>query len=399
MEKDREVSHNWRETLTELIPVGLFALIALWIVVFLFTHFAGEEATLRDVLLVLSGALVAPVGLWLSFRRTKAMDAQNANTKDQIQLQQDTEKNTRLAKAFTDAIGQLGDERAHVRAGAAHALGNIALQDVETYYNTVIDILSGFLRERCTAESRAHDNDDGFPDGYRLPADIEAALTAVSNCNGAELMAFAEHPERRAKIDLSCGDLRCWVGLRLPLSFQHATLDLATLGSGEFVNCNFDYMTLRVTTNAERLLFSDCSMPNAQIHFDACADIYLKHCELRSMHFTMSSGTGFEVSHSNVQDFSALFVSETRVRFRECYVRRTEVAIVPMNENDCNHEFINCFSDDMDPLELVNPIEDLPDITFPKFYTQPEIRYCSTPTETAELLRLHHIPLLNDEVV
>jgi len=79
--------------------------------------------------------IAASIGLYLTYKRTAAMEQQTSQTNREI-----------TTTAFKDAIDLLGHDKAAVVIGGIHALHKIARDDVE-YAQTVADILCSYVRE------------------------------------------------------------------------------------------------------------------------------------------------------------------------------------------------------------------------------------------------------------
>lgn len=143
-------------------------------------------------------------------------------------------KQTQRAERFTNAVGQLGDEKAEtVRAGGAFGLWLLSVED-EQYWPLTEDLLSSLLRERATA-------------GTPLAADTRAALKVLGSrppsasigalalegihVPGADLVGATLE---RARLDYACLDDARLTDVRLAgASLAHASLRSAFLARAD----------------------------------------------------------------------------------------------------------------------------------------------------------------------
>jgi hypothetical protein len=151
--------------------------------------------------------------------RTAAQQAGIARRQAEIarerhEAQTNADRERRITESFTKAVDQLGNEELPVRLGGIYALERLS-QESEFHYWPIMEILTGFVRERARWKDdtalpqeippRYHQVAGPHESSHRLPTDIAAVLTVI-------MRRSAESREREKrekwKLDLSCTDLR-----------------------------------------------------------------------------------------------------------------------------------------------------------------------------------------------
>ncbi len=172
----------------------------------------------RNFIFVLAG-VAAGVGIWLAWRRTKALETQAAT---------DTERH--ITESFTRAIDQLGKDELEIRLGAIYALERIAKSSKKDHW-PIMEILTVYVRENApwpSRPSRAKKPDTGSGsseqredgEGRKPPADIQAILTVLTRRN-------VDYESELQELNLSDTDLR---GANLEqIDLQNAQLSSSNL--------------------------------------------------------------------------------------------------------------------------------------------------------------------------
>ena len=146
-----------------------FMVAVLWLVLsviaLLYMHHLGANPDwIRAAGFFLAGAGIAPLALWLAYKRTSSLS-------DQI----DNESARRVTDAFTKAVELLGNTDPAVRQGGIAALGRLAKEN-ESEHPKIIDIVAAYIRHRSPAKS-----DASRPE--RLDIDIDAAVAVIRDRN------------------------------------------------------------------------------------------------------------------------------------------------------------------------------------------------------------------------
>lgn len=137
----------------------------------------------RKTAIQLLGGVVLSVGLYMTWRRIRAMEKQAKVSQESILLTRETMQLTeqgQVTERFTKAIEQLGSDNLSIRLGGIFSLERIAKDSVKDHW-TVMEVLSAFIRENAPKVEMA-ENDGGEEAknaSTKVSADIQAALTVI----------------------------------------------------------------------------------------------------------------------------------------------------------------------------------------------------------------------------
>ena len=210
---------NYSILLDRWIPGVLFVLLCFLFVLLVGRLFFGPEATWLDCLLGTSDleieakretikdlaqavfGLILFLGLYIAFRRTRALEdtakAQQKTAKAQqetTQAQQETAKaqnktaqaqhNANEQKMFNDATAKLGDKSPSVRLGGIYALDRLARLN-ETYLASIVEILCAHLRETAQQDRDEDKDKEKYAEKYKdEPSnEIQSLLEVLSGLN------------------------------------------------------------------------------------------------------------------------------------------------------------------------------------------------------------------------
>ena len=240
----------------------------------------------RNFVFVLA-VVAAAVGIWLAWRRTRALETQAA-----------TDAERHITENFTRAIDQLGKDKLEIRLGAIYALERIANSSIKDHW-PIMEILTGYVRENAPWPPRpsipkkrdtgselseqvpvSGENPGDSPivengEGQKPPADIQAILTVLTRRN-------VEYERELQELDLSNTDLRSanleQVDLQNAQLFssnlKHANLYSAKLCKANFFGANLEeailwFANLRGATlndaNLQKAFFGDANLDGADL--------------------------------------------------------------------------------------------------------------------------------------
>ena len=144
-----------------------------------------KAAWFRTAGLFVGGVGVAPLGLFLAYRRTEALWSQTRN-----------EIRRRVTDSLTQAVDLLGHSEIAVRQGGIYALGRIAAEN-RVEHPKIMSIIAAYIRHRSRAYVEEEHNKkenkslpwDEFINNYiskrSSPIDLEAAVAVICGRNSA----------------------------------------------------------------------------------------------------------------------------------------------------------------------------------------------------------------------
>ena len=124
-----------------------------------------EPEFLRGIGLFLLGIGVAPLGLYLAYKRTATLEVQTA-----------TEKEKNVTDAFAKSVELLGNEREAARQGGIYALGRIAKDNPELH-PMIMDIIASYIRQESHGK---------FKDAYKEKHEDQTSEKASDKKDRAE---------------------------------------------------------------------------------------------------------------------------------------------------------------------------------------------------------------------
>ncbi len=225
----------------------------------------------RRTLIQLVGGLVIIGGLVLTYRRIRAMEAANRINEEANRETLRVAEEGQVTERFTRAIEQLGSDRLEIRLGGIYALGRIA-HDSQKDYQTVLDVLCAFVREKATSQAnrplgRDPEDDPGI---YRTQTDIQAALSVI----GREAPHKVEQEQRR--IDLEGVWLRSYrlLGFHLAganlrgANFTGANLVRVNLAEADLTKANLEEANFEEVNLLGAFLWGTRLRIRRVVHFD-----------------------------------------------------------------------------------------------------------------------------------
>jgi hypothetical protein len=212
-EKRRRLA-NSEYTMVALVFLGVLLLLAvvIWVPKLSFIQPGGltnakdraqAESDLRGHLLQALAGLVLAVGAFYTGRTF----AQNRKEQDRTFA---LAREGQITERFTRAVSQLADEKLDIRLGGIYALERIA-RDSETHYESVMEVLTAFLREntRWRREIAAKETEDALGESeeldeeedFRPTVDFQAVATVLGRRD-------RRHERADYQLNLSAVDLR-----------------------------------------------------------------------------------------------------------------------------------------------------------------------------------------------
>ena len=206
----------------------------------------------------IAAGLIGLYGVYLVFRRTKAVEDTLKATLENLELA----KQTQITDRFTKAIEQLGAtdnegrKQLEIRLGGLYALERIA-RDSERDYQTILEILAAYVR------ANANSTKSGIPPdtpSSELARDVQATMAVLAGLAGeAELLDLAYVD--LGGVQISGGKLRAgFFGSNLKWArFFGTDLSYCMFGRTDFSLGSFD------KCNFEKAHFLDASLRNASL--------------------------------------------------------------------------------------------------------------------------------------
>ncbi len=167
---------------------------------------------------------VALAGIVIAYRRTIAFEKSVAISQDNLLLAQNsltaTQEKDRLARSderFSKAVDMVASSSEAIRVGGLYSLEKLTQEDPETYYTTVIDIVTLFIRNRMSEMQDSITDyvnsfsEDEIPKQRRLPVDVHAALNVISRRDWIEKINPSFENIHQDTIDLSHLDFSCFI--------------------------------------------------------------------------------------------------------------------------------------------------------------------------------------------
>ena len=201
-----------------------------------------EPEFLRGIGLFLLGIGVAPLGLYLAYKRTATLEVQTA-----------TEKEKNVTDAFAKSVELLGNEQVAARQGGIYALGRIAKDNPELH-PMIMNIIASYIRqesrgkfkdvykEKYEDQTSAEDSDKKYRTEQVIQSlrsepvsmDIEAAVSVIRDRN-------TEH-DRQPKEDGFFLDLSN--AYLFNVDFSRTKLSKVNFSDSVMLNCIFEHTDL-----------------------------------------------------------------------------------------------------------------------------------------------------------
>ena len=236
--------------------------------------------TLRNLMLV----LVAPVALWLAFKRTKTAEGQR-------KLLETGQNLDRYQKAVT----MLESDKLSVREAGIFVLRELGASDSTNHYFPVQNILCSFVRDRSQdvlkdyishGEFEVHGDNTDLP---VCPTDIPEALKAFSDLRTTSNM------EKERKMNWAPNLTGAYLHHFTNPNSEYLNLSYAILRNAYLVNsrlpkCNFSHADL-IEVNGSKLTFNGSDFTEAHIVVSKFTDSSFNDCNFNGTEFINSDFT------------------------------------------------------------------------------------------------------------
>ena len=255
------------------VAVGIWSLVNFWdwLQIEQVGEAGGRESgstTVRNIGLVVAGAVALPLALWRSIVANR---------------QSVTAQQGLLNERYQQGAEMLGSNVLAVRLGGIYALQRLAKEHPQQYHIQIMQILCAYARQPTRDECEAAD--DAKPDaGTELRQDVQSVMTAISTCHARQLEL-----ERGAEFRL---DLR---QAQLP----HAYLIDANLSGANLSDANLQSASLWIAdlsrTNLSDAdltgaMFWNAQMSGALFWGAKLFDAHLDDAKLSGARFSISGG-------------------------------------------------------------------------------------------------------------
>ncbi|AQM66593.1 Secreted effector protein pipB2 [Vibrio campbellii] len=229
--------------------------------------------------------IIAPIGLWLTWRRTKALGIQNELTANAQRYQADSDEKKRLYESYQLGVQELAHEHEFRRLGAVVILGDVA-RDVQ-FTKPAFTAISGLVRSYSNTLDHAktkHSDEAEFKKYQRL--DVVAAIEQI----------------KKRKIDVPHHQL-----YDFSINLQFAYIPYSELATADLRFSSMDHANL-MGSNCVLAKFDRASMENAD----------LTKVNFRKASFKMVNLKGSNLSESNLTKTSLIAADITGADFRGC---------------------------------------------------------------------------------
>ena len=261
--------------------------VLLWL---LFWPGTKDANFLRGIGLYAVGVGIAPLGLYLAFRRTQTSGEQSENDK-KLQINDEkrriNDEKRRIGEEFARSIELLGGKSAAVRQGGIYALEALAEETEGKKLNTIVKIVASYIRE--TNKAKVKPADTGGTVGVSTEqtegkgktvtgravietdgVDIAAALSVIQNLSQRiiEEAIDLSNIHLRTGGDLSRAQLHGNMSdvIAVGCVFVETSFCSANMGSAKFYNCDFTNADFsKADLNKARFL-EKCNFQNAKLH-------------------------------------------------------------------------------------------------------------------------------------
>lgn len=250
---------------------------------------AQAESDLRGHLLQALAGLVLAVGAFYTGRTF----AQNRKEQDRTFA---LAREGQITERFTRAVSQLADEKLDIRLGGIYALERIA-RDSETHYESVMEVLTAFLRENtrwrresaaketedALGESEELDEDEDFrPEDFRPTVDFQAVATVLGRRD-------RRHERADYQLNLSAVDLRgAWL--------REAALSKAKLNQADLSGA----------------ILLDADLSGAFLYLADLSNAVLSEANLRRANLTQANLSGATVHNADLSGTDLTLANLTR---------------------------------------------------------------------------------------
>ncbi len=236
----------------------------------------GYSESLKSLGFYLLGAGIAPLGLYLTYKRTQS-----------LRMQTDTD-------TFTKSIELLGNHNPAVRQGGIYSLGRIA-RDNSKLHTTIMRIMASYIREKTCKEfnekleqERSQNNRDELIQELSekpMPSDIEAAIEVIRERQISNDESLKGNEESfKLKFDLSNAYI-------FNAEFGDASFSKINFSDSKMIKCRFD------RTNLSGSYFAKSDLQGSSF-----VNSILKDCEFIKTNFQKCDFEGCNLSGSKFKN-------------------------------------------------------------------------------------------------
>ncbi|MFC2085765.1 pentapeptide repeat-containing protein [Bacteroidota bacterium] len=230
-------------------------------------EFARQVDEFRRTLAQIIGGLVILLGVYLTWRRTRAIEEQVEIGRSEAV----TIHKSQINERFNRAVEQLGNtENLAIRLGGIYALEQIAKDAPEEYFWTVMEVLAEYVREYGTGRGEINESAKPSRGSVELRKDIGAILKVIGRRDRT-------HDPLTSRIELRGIDLR-YANLSY---FQLKGVDLR---KAQLKGADLEGADLRGAILAKADL-TDASLFNSKLSKTVLNDALLIGAELMNCYF------------------------------------------------------------------------------------------------------------------
>ena len=287
----------------------------------------------RTTTLQILGGIIVSIGLYFTWRRIKALDEANKNTRDTLEITLDNQ----FTENFNKAIENLSNkDDVSIRLGGIYALARLA-KESEKDYEPIMIILIKYLRDHIDSpqlknnpsdnDIKSYMNDDRF-EKYNPKIEIQAIINVIGERNTSlgenvildlsnldlSKLKFSNFNFKSVKIEYSLflqakfdhcyfsGDISAHF-----CRFDHCRIDYSTFYNVEFGVCYFN-----------KAIFRYCSFIKVSMLSSSATDANMHYCTLdfnKQQELTLDFNT-LNINNSELQNFEFRQDDISKMKFR-----------------------------------------------------------------------------------
>jgi uncharacterized protein YjbI with pentapeptide repeats len=252
-----------------------------------------------------------------------------------------------VTERFSKAIEHLGNTETEIRLGGIYALEQIAKYSPEQYHWTIVEILSAFIREKCSISVNKAEPSNKSSDTTieKMQVDIQAALTVMGRRK-------SEQDPKGKRIDLRRVNLSQVEFQKADLSdadLSDADLSDAKLSGAKFIGANLSRAKFnRADLIDVKLIEADLSnadLSDADLSDAKLSEAKLIGANLSRAKFNRADLNEADLSHADLSDailFKAYLVK----------VNLSSAKLIKADFNEANLSFANLIYTDLGKANL-----------------------------------------------
>lgn len=282
-----------------LIGIVLFSLL-LWyqntITNWAWPNHENPRGQYITTLITLIGGVGLFIGLWLTHRRSKAMEYNVANQTTQLELT----RKSQVDERFKNAIEHLANTKMTIAIGGITELVQVAKEEPLTYAQAVSSIFSEYIKVRCSVAKKPN-------------ATNQTVQYIINNLfNSSE-----SNPFHNVQTDLS----RC---ILVQFNFDYLKIcntnltscHLGHIRKAQFHNCRLVHVKL-FNVQLSHLTFKKSNLGNLVTYFSSLIECKIEDC-------TLDSAIFLDASFTNVEFRDASRWPSTSINFLGCTFYKTD---------------------------------------------------------------------------